>query len=278
MNDWTGRYCVINNKVTETKKLSSLILPPQVFYEVIRVIDDVFLFLEEHLERLSHSLKKFSLNIDFKYIMNILLKLKFNNSLSVGNVKLLLFFNEKNKNIDIVAYQIPHYYPSAEQYLRGVKVSLYYNERKDPNIKYVNNLFQDNCKNEIISKNVFEVLLVDSNSFITEGSKSNVFFIKDEYLHTPPSNRVLKGITRQQVFKICNTLNYNIIEKNISTKDLNKYTSVFITGTSPKVLPIYSINQYKYNVQNSVLQKIMEEYDLYINKYVTKIRQSGYSI
>lgn len=279
MNDWKGRYCVINNKVTDTINLTNLILPSQVFYEVIRVIDGVFLFLEEHIERLNQSFRNanLNLNIDFKEFTNILLKLKFENSLTYGNVKLLLFVNEKSNSIDILAYEIPYYYPSEEEYLNGVKVSLYYSERKDPNIKYINNLFQENCKNEISNKNVFEILLVDQQSFITEGSKSNVFFIENDYLFTPPSNRVLKGITRQHVFLICNRLNYKVLEKNISIKDLHKYDSVFITGTSPKVLPVNSINEYKYNVQNIVLRKVMKEFDLHIHEYVRKIKQSGYS-
>ncbi len=280
MSDWTGRYCVINNNVVETKHLQNIKLPSQVFYEVIRIIDDVFLFLEEHLERLNFSVKNYykDITIDFKEIRNILLNLKFNNSLSAGNVKILLFYNARDNSIQTVAYQIAHYYPSKEQYLNGVKVALYYSEREKPNIKYINNLLQDNCQNEISSKHVFEVLLVDHNYYITEGSKSNVFFIKNNHLITPPSHRVLKGITRQHLFDICNKLNYKIFENNISTKDLNIYTSVFITGTSPKILPVNSINQYRYDVQNIILQRIMEEYNLQIIEYITKIKHSGYSL
>lgn len=279
MNDGTGAYFIVNNEVKEIKYLSDIKLPSQVFYEVIRLIDGVFLFLEEHLMRLQNSVKSNfnDLYIDFNYITNILLKLKDKNSLSFGNVKLLVYKNVKYNNIEIIAYEIPHYYPSTEQYLKGVKVSLYEIERKQPNIKYVNNLLQEKCKSEIASKNVFEVLLVNQNNHITEGSKSNVFFIENDFIFTPPSSYVLKGITRQHVFYICNKLKYNIIEKDISIKELNRYSSVFITGTSPKILPVNSINQYRYNVQNFILQSIMKEYDLQISEYIDKIRQSGYS-
>lgn len=37
---------------------------------------------------------------------------------------------------------------------------------------------------------------MDHDNFITEGSKSNVFFIKNNVIYTPPENMVLKGITR----------------------------------------------------------------------------------
>jgi branched-chain amino acid aminotransferase len=279
MYDWTGKYFIINNEVREIKYLPQIKIPSQVFYEVIRLMDDIFLFLEEHLVRLNNSVKNCiqNLYVDFKYLTDSLLKLKYNNSLSFGNVKLLIYVNENN-NIETIAYETPHYYPSEEQYQKGVTISLYHIEREQPNIKYINNLFQKKCKSEIIAKNVFEVLLVDHNDFITEGSKSNVFFIEDNFVLTPPSSRVLKGITRQHVFNICNALNYNIIEKNISIKELNKYTSVFITGTSPKVLPVNSVNQNVYNVQNPILQRIMKEYDLQIIDYITKIKQSGYSL
>ena len=41
------------------------------------------------------------------------------------------------------------------------------------------------------------------NNEITEGSRSNIFFLKDETLVTAPDNAVLNGITRKHILEIC---------------------------------------------------------------------------
>ena len=51
----------------------------------------------------------------------------------------------------------------------------------------------------LISDNkLYEVLLVDRNGRITEGSRSNVFFVKGNKFYTGPSAMVLVGITRKK--------------------------------------------------------------------------------
>ena len=77
-------------------------------------------------------------------------------------------------------------------YTEGVKTILYYGERENPNAKIVNDNFRAKVTEEIKKSNAFEAILVDRNGLITEGSKSNIFAIKDGKLITAKAEAVLK--------------------------------------------------------------------------------------
>ena len=51
-------------------------------------------------------------------------------------------------------------------------------------------------------KMLYEVLLVNRDGVITEGSRSNVFFIKSGEVYTPPTDAVLPGVTRTMIIRI----------------------------------------------------------------------------
>ncbi len=52
----------------------------------------------------------------------------------------------------------------------------------------------------------YEALLVNENGCIAEGSRSNIFFLIDELLFTPPSPSVLLGVARYHVLNLCREL------------------------------------------------------------------------
>jgi len=103
-------------------------------------------------------------------------------------------------------------------------------------------------------------LLVNHNKNITEGSRSNIFLIKGTSLYTPPEKRILKGITRQKIFEICEKRNIEIHEVEISYKELVFYETAFLSGTSPGILPVKSIDKYRFNTSNDLMRQLMDAY------------------
>ena len=49
--------------------------------------------------------------------------------------------------------------------------------------------------------------------------------------------------------------------ESVSASDLASFDSAFISGTSPKVMPVASIGEIKYDVNDRILRKLMERYD-----------------
>jgi branched-chain amino acid aminotransferase len=242
-------------------------------YEVIRIEKGIPLFLENHLNRLFHSADISGLNInesycDFETLTEELIK---RNQIFEGKIKIVIHYQANNRNEkNLLLYFTPHYFPTLTETREGVILGLCKAVRTNPNAKILNTIARQKANHYIVENKLFEVLLHDSDNRITEGSRSNIFFIKDQMILTPPGNEVLKGITRSNVFKLCKLNNISIIEKHIHLSDLPQMDAAFLSGTSIKVLPVKSIESIHYHVNNELLQNIMRLYNQLIADYVAE--------
>jgi len=239
-------------------------------YEVIRIIDGIPLFLEDHLDRLYNSEKITGLDIwlSKEEIKHSIIQLARANEISDGNVKIIFNFTEENNNF--LAYFIKHSYPSEEMYNNGVPVGLFFAERENPTAKVINLSLREATDKIIKEKGLFEVILVDKDDFITEGSRSNIFMVIKDKIYTSPKEKVLPGITRNYIMKACSNLGYEVIEKKLTYKEIDLLDGLFISGTSPKVLPINRVENLNFNPQNEIIQNIRAQYESIIRDYIKK--------
>ncbi|OOM16295.1 aminotransferase class IV [Clostridium saccharobutylicum] len=238
----------------------------KIIYEVLRVIDGKPIFLENHLERMKNSFKLINKEFTLKYDeisakINRLIQLE---NKTEGNIKLTYGINEKVLRV----FFIQHSYPSEDLYEHGVKTILYFGERENPNAKIVNDNFREKVSKEITASNAFEAILVDRNGYITEGSKSNIFMVKNGELLTSPTKAVLPGVTRGEIIKIAEKLGIRVKEVEYRYDEINKLDGMFISGTSPKVLPINKVDNVELNQNNDIIINLMREYDNEIKKYI----------
>lgn len=245
---------------------------PIIIYEVVRVYGDEYkkeglnkkphemvLFLKEHIKRMENSFNKINEKFPMTYeqIKEELDKIIKEKENKTGNIKLCYNLSKK----EFSAFYIPHYYPNEDMYIKGVKVVFYKAERENPTAKIIHEDLRKAANEKMKNTNSFEVILVDHNGYITEGSKSNIFMIKDNTLITSPTDSVLPGITRMKIIEVAKSLNIPFKEEKINYKDINTLDAMFISGTSPKVLPISLIEDIKLDVNNSVMKEIMKGYD-----------------
>ncbi|GAE03187.1 branched-chain amino acid aminotransferase [Clostridium botulinum B str. Osaka05] len=228
------------------------------------------MFLKSHLERFYNSAKLEGLNLwldeeEIKENINRLIEI---NKVSIGNIKLVFNFN-KGKNNNFLCYFLKHNYPEDIEYKKGVKTILYHGERENPNAKVINMDFRKIVGEKIKEEKAYEAILVDRNGYITEGSKSNIFMIKDGKVITAPIEKVLPGITRQNIMDVCKNLNLKVEEEKVHYKDIDKLEGLFISGTSPKVLPIKSVDEIEFkSSENKLILSIMEGYNKAIEEDV----------
>lgn len=240
----------------------------KVIYEVLRVIDGKPIFLEAHIKRMENSFKLIGKDFPLKYddISVKISELIRNENKDIGNIKLTYGLNSK----ELKVFFIQHSYPTQEMYEKGVKTILYFGERTNPNAKIVNDDFRSKVNEEISKNNAFEAILVDRNGFITEGSKSNIFMIKGNELITSPVKAVLPGVTRGEIIELAQKIGIRVREEEFSYKDIDKLDGMFISGTSPKVLPINEVGEIKLNPQNDIIKRLSDEYNREIEKYLSK--------
>lgn len=272
MVECVNNFFIIDDKVVESLDFEQM-KPSDGFsiYEVLRVINGKPLFLEKHLERLfnSASISEYSLWMDRNDVTLKVAHLIGVNRVQNGNIKILFNFVDccQDGEKHFYAYFLKHKYPTDEMYRLGVETMLFYAERYNPNAKVVHPQLRIETQKAIAENNIYEVILVDRNGYITEGSKSNVFFIIDDCVFTAPAEDVLPGVTRNNVVDICKSLNMNLKEEKIHERDLKRVKSAFITGTSPKVLPINRINELKLDTNSKLLNQLVLEYNKLIDSY-----------
>lgn len=243
-----------------------------IYYEVVRLIDGKFLFLEDHLSRLRDSIA----GTDFHFpgsgqITGSLRLLLLNNDFKIGNIRICLQKDKENQSL-LLCYFVPYFYPESCVYLSGVQLVTYPHIRPNPGIKKWDNLFRVSVNQFIRDHGVYEALLLNDKKQITEGSRSNVFFFdQEQQLITPPERDVLPGITRKHLFKLCHQKGLSIVERPVHTSELNQMESCFITGTSPKILPVWQIDGYQFKVDHSILQMLMAEFDAVIKDNLIRL-------
>lgn len=253
---------IINNEIKDISyNIEDNFIGKLTIYEVIRVINGKALFIEDNIKRLKDSIYKSGKNYKAEIIDDI--KEKINSFISImnvssANIKYALVFDENS--VDEYIYTIKHTYPNPDDYINGVPVSSIRYTRENPNIKYANLSLRETTNKIIEKNNVYEVILINKDNFMTEGSRSNLFFIKNDELFTAPVKYVLPGTSRKRVFNMCTKNNIELKEKLISYDDISMFDSAFITGTSPLLLPISNIDGIKMKTNTNLLQKLINLY------------------
>jgi branched-chain amino acid aminotransferase len=240
-------------------------------YEVLRLTKNRLLFMEDHLDRLEISVKLAGLDAfhTWNELTGMITRLPAINDMSEGNVKIVYNYRKSIKNHSVV-YFVSTKYPSRDDYKKGVTVITYPFTREDPNKKIWLPDFRAATDEIIRQKKIWEVLIVNRKDHVTEASRANLFFIKDEVVITAPVETVLAGVTRKHVINICREQNIPVLEKPIPKNTLGEYDTVFLTSTSSDVLPVARIDDHKFNVDNPLLKVLMKEFDELVEREATK--------
>jgi branched-chain amino acid aminotransferase len=276
MKECLGKLYVLNGQLTDTATFDdSFLNQPHYIYEVFRVIEGVALFLEDHLERLEETcrLANHSPDTDFHQMHDQVYQLIKANTLQMGNIKVVMVRTPGDEP-QCMIYITEHQYPTLRQFEEGVDLSLFRGIRHNPNAKVMDAKLR-RATNEIKKqKDVYETLLIDEQGCITEGSRSNVFFIRQNKIITPPLEDVLPGITRRHVIEVCKHLSLPVSEEKVLARSLVVMEGVFISGTSRKVLPAKRVDELSFDPKHPLILLIREAFEHKVQDY-TRQRNSG---
>ncbi len=238
-----------------------------IIYEVVRFIDRKGVFLKDHYDRFMGSVKLAGMESDFTYeaYKDACRQLLKANNMQNNNLKLMYAYTAevgKTKPICLI-YASKSFYPDEPYYVNGIATAVLEIERPTPNAKISRKDYIEKVQSYREEKCVFEVLLKNAEGALTEGGKSNLFFIKGNTVFTAPSNMVLEGIMRKYVFEICNNLHISVDDSEpVAFTELPHMDCAFLTGTSINVLPISCIEEIAhYDIKNTVLQRIMKGFE-----------------
>ncbi|MDP2423102.1 MAG: aminotransferase class IV [Bacteroidales bacterium] len=260
MIEFARAFFLFNGKLMPTSAFEQHFNQPQKYiYEVFRVQEGVPVFIEDHLDRLWHTAELEGVTLDFSPsdLLHDILQVVLANPKGDGNIKIVIRQSDDNV-ITTLIYFTPHLYPTAEQFKTGVPVGLFFAERNNPNAKVMDVALRSATDQVKSVESVYEVLLVDSDGFITEGSRSNVFFINNNLLITPPVETVLEGVTRKQIMKLCAEHGIDTREHKVHHSNLDGFDALFLSGTSRRVLPISKVDDMTFSTAIPVMHRMYE--------------------
>ena len=246
-------------------------------FETLRTYNGKVFKIDEHLERLFHSAKLVKLKIplaknQLKAAINSTIK---KNKLKEAYIRLtisrgkgeLRYSVDSNPNVIIIAKPFVEYQKNVHE--NGVSVITYNAERVLPEVKSTSCMPLVLAKSEAAKKGCFDAILVDRSGFVTEGTVSNVFFVKNSVIYTPKEN-ILQGITRGIAIKIAKRI-AKIKETRIKKEEIYSFDDVFLTNTSGEIMPVNKIDgKIIKNSQGIITKKIMEGFKKEVENYYAK--------
>ncbi|MCU0461329.1 MAG: aminotransferase class IV [Bacteroidales bacterium] len=277
MNECYGKKFILNGELEPCDQFSNaMVYEGDSVYEVIRMYKGNPVFFYDHMERLEMStrLQQKKMLADAESLKKDIINLSKSDRKKEANLKIVFNYNKDSGNY--MVYFIEPIYPTEEQYRRGVKGILFYAERKDPASKVINHKLRSSIYHKLILDGGYEALLVNEKGQVTEGSRSNIFFLKGNSLTTAPEKMILSGITRKHILDICREQNITVRMSCIKADSISDYEAVFMTGTSPMVLPFCCIDDRKFKVGNPLIEKLrtlyMERVEDSINRFRSGIK------
>lgn len=108
-----------------------------------------------------------------------------------------------------------------------------------------------------------EALLLDSDGYLTEGTVSNLFFVRDGTLRTPSTTRpILPGVTRSIVLDLAREEGFPTETGGYRPHELVDAEEVFLTNTTWEVRPVESVDgtAYESGPITRLLRRLFDEH------------------
>lgn len=215
-------------------------------FETMRSYQRKIVYFSAHLQRIRRSCRLIGLK--FPYPLNklkaIIKKTVKINDLEDAYVRLTLWKSRLGTAILVMVRKYQPY--STQQYRKGFS-AMVSRFRQDENsylaqIKSTNRILYEVSFQEAKNKGYDESLILNRRGFITEGSRSNVFFIKDNAIFTPAIEcGCLPGITRRVIFALAKKYKIKTYEGNFTLQDLFAADEAFLTNSLVGVMPLVSV-------------------------------------
>ena len=222
-----------------------LLEPPETFdasgaFETCRVKAGKVLFLQEHLHRLGHSLNTVGITAwDRKKVSTALSRTA--RQVGDGTVRVALrrtgsflihshrgsLYPEAMKRKGIVVVTVATRWPTGEPGIAQAKGS----ERLSSILARAE------------GGEATEVLRFGPQGYLTEGTVSNLFIVKNRIVLTPPPwLGVLEGVTRSRILRAARRLGMPVEESPFTRHDLFNAEEAFLTNVLMSILPIRAVD------------------------------------
>jgi branched-chain amino acid aminotransferase len=106
-----------------------------------------------------------------------------------------------------------------------------------------------------------DALMFDWRGRVAEATGANVFFVRENELHTPTPDCFLDGITRRTVMELAERRGVAVKERPIWPEELATFEQMFLTGTAVEVTPVKSAGPWNFEVGDNLTRQLAKDYD-----------------
>ena len=226
-------------------------------WEGIRLVNNSWLFLDEHLDRLYEGCKAIDIQLDEdkKFVTNAIIETqKINNITDAAHARVMITRGNKIKPFQqpslskdgvnlVIIMEHSEEHPNTDgvklvtvPQVRGLPMS------QDPKLNSHSKL---NCIIACIQANKSggdEALMLDPLGFVNTTNSCNFFIVKNGEVWTSTGDYCMNGITRLKVIEICMNNKIPIYEKNFSLVDVYSSQEAFITGTLGSLTQVTNVD------------------------------------
>ena len=132
---------------------------------------------------------------------------------------------------------------------------------------YLNNLL---CLREAKSRGADDVVILNQSDEIAEASTSNIAFIKNGRVITPPlSAGILPGITRDRILKsVGKSAGLTVEERAVTPADLPAMEECFLTSSTKDIQPVGAIDDHRFPVgEGTATRRLKQAFAEYALNY-----------
>lgn len=167
-------------------------------------------------------------------------------------------------HLAIASWQWPSYFNPAER-LKGIRLDLADYRRPDPATAPSQSkaaglyMICTISKHKAERKGYADAMMLDWQGRVAECTGANIFFIKDETIHTPTADCFLDGITRRTVIELARRRGIKVVERRILPDELTEFSQCFITGSAAEVTAVSEIADWRFT-PGAITKQLMEDY------------------
>lgn len=214
-------------------------------FESIRVINGKTAFIDKHLKRLFKNAALIKLNVKFsadEIKQQIALLLEKNQIQKSGRIRISFyrnaegFYKPASNDCDLIieAAKIDTL-AAYELNMPGLVVDIYKDAYKPlhflSQVKSSSSLLYVLAAEWAKQRYLDDALLINEKKNICEATSSNIFWVKNAVVHTPPlSEACLPGIMREVLISLMQKNNIEILEKTCTETDLLEADELFLSN------------------------------------------------
>ncbi len=227
-------------------------------FETMRAYRGSIFRQEAHLDRLLSSLEQIMIDLPLTRgeLQDALHRTLKHNQLENSILRLIITRGEQQPGLlshastspTMVIHARAYEPPPEHWFLDGVRISLFpgsavRTSTLSQQIKSSNYLSHILVRELAEKQNSVEGILLDDHNYVTEGTVSNLFMVKDGKLSTPALNQhILAGITRQAVLDIAKENGIPTVERAITAHELLLADEIFLTNSGVEILPVSHVD------------------------------------